>query len=310
LGWAEPPSMPIDIQVKTILNKSKRRDPWFLDEYTVNPYSGCSFNCLYCYIRGSKYGIHMEDKLSVKANAVELLDRQLRLRANKGQYGIIVLSSATDPYLQFEKSTELTRRLLEVILKYRFPLHVITKSSLVSRDFDLLQEIRTHAILPKDLEGRLIDRLFLTFSFSTVDNTIARIFEPGATPPSERLETLALARSHGFTSGVSMMPMLPYITDTGESLEQMFATFAALNASYVFPATITLFGNGPSDSKTLVLRAVEKHFPHLAEKYTRLFAADNKLPAYYQQAFSRKSAELLEKYHLRNHLYTSDHIVK
>src|SRR5436189_3872054 len=107
--------MPNFIDVKSILNKTKRRDAWFLDDYTINPYSGCSFNCLYCYIRGSKYGTHMEKKLSVKTNAVELLDKQLKNRAKKGQYGIIVLSSATDPYLQFEKDMQLTRRLLEVI---------------------------------------------------------------------------------------------------------------------------------------------------------------------------------------------------
>src|SRR5215212_6377570 len=105
--------MPTGIQVKSVLNKTKRRDPWFLDDYTINPYSGCSFNCLYCYIRGSKYGIHMEDKLSVKENAVELLDKQLANRAKKNQFGFIAMSSATDPYLQIEKETMLTRRLLE-----------------------------------------------------------------------------------------------------------------------------------------------------------------------------------------------------
>ena len=89
---------------KSILNKTKQRDPWFLDDYTVNPYSGCSFNCLYCYIRGSKYGVNMAEKLSVKQNAIDLLDRALALRARKKQYGIIVLSSATDPYLQFEQT--------------------------------------------------------------------------------------------------------------------------------------------------------------------------------------------------------------
>src|SRR6185503_7216254 len=107
--------MPHAIQVKSILNKTKRRDPWFLDEYTINPYSGCSFNCLYCYIRGSKYGTNMEEKTAVKSNALELLKKQLHNRAKKRQYGIIVLSSATDPYLQMEREQQLTRRILEKI---------------------------------------------------------------------------------------------------------------------------------------------------------------------------------------------------
>jgi hypothetical protein len=75
--------MPYAIQVKSILNKTKRRDPWFLDEYTINPYSGCSFNCLYCYIRGSKYGTNMEEKTAVKSNALEVLEKQLHNRAKK-----------------------------------------------------------------------------------------------------------------------------------------------------------------------------------------------------------------------------------
>src|SRR5690349_20546796 len=190
--------MPQLIQSKTILNKTKRRDPWFLDDYTLNPYSGCSFNCLYCYIRGSKYGEHMEEKLAIKMNSPELLEKQLSLRAKKNQYGIIVLSSATDPYLQFEIDTMLTRRLLEIILAYKFPLHVITKSDLVIRDFELLEKINAQAILPADLENKLSDKVFITFSFSTTDDVIAAIFEPGATPPSVRIKTLQAARDRGF----------------------------------------------------------------------------------------------------------------
>src|SRR6267142_1819031 len=190
--------MPHEIQVKSILNKTKRRDPWFLDDYTLNPYSGCSFNCLYCYIRGSKYGIHMEEKLSVKVNALALLEKALTLRSRKGQYGIIVLSSSTDPYLQIEKEYRLTRQILELILKYRFPVHIITKSDLVVRDFDILREIDRHAILPADLQDKLVHKVCITFSFSTLDDQIGKLFEPGATPPTQRLITLRRALQEGF----------------------------------------------------------------------------------------------------------------
>lgn len=290
------------IIVKSILNKTKRRDPWFLDDYTVNPYSGCSFNCLYCYIRGAKYGINMEEKLSVKSNAVELLEKQLSVRARKNQYGIIVLSSATDPYLQIEKTQQLTRHLLEVILRYRFPVHVITKSDLVIRDFDLLEAIDREAILPDDLRSKLSRKAFVTFSFSTLDDSIAHIFEPGATPPSKRLETLKLAIQTGLFSGVSLMPLLPFITDTAAQLEHMFQTFKTAGVDYIFPATLTLYGSEPSDSKTLVLRAVEKHYPHLLEKYHRFFADGSQMPLYYRQAFSQKMAALCRQYQLSNNI--------
>lgn len=293
--------MPLLIQSKTILNKTKRRDPWFLDEYTINPYSGCSFNCLYCYIRGSKYGEHMEEKLSIKQNAVELLEKQLALRAKKNQYGIIVFSSATDPYLQFEKEQLLTRRILEVILHYRFPVHVITKSDLVVRDFDLLKQIDEAAILPADLQNKLSHKAIISFSFSTIDDSIASIFEPGATPPSLRMEALKAALQQGFHSGVNLMPLIPYITDTAEHLEKMFQAFSSLQIKYIFSATITLFGSEPSDSKTLMLSAVEKHYPHLLPKYQKFFAGSNtEMPKYYRDAFYKKTKELSEKYGLVN----------
>lgn len=286
-----------------MLNKTRRRDPWFLDDYTINPYSGCTFNCLYCYIRGSKYGEYMEEKTAVKVNAIEVLEKQLSSRARKKQYGIIVLSSATDPYLHFEKELMLTRKILELILHYRFPLHIITKSDLVSRDFDLLKRINENAIVPADLENKLSQKVFITFSFSTLDDKIASVFEPGATQPSVRLETLKHAMQQGFRSGVSLMPLLPFITDTGESLEFMFSRFAEIGINHIFPASITLFGFGPSDSRTLVFRAVESHYPHLLEKYRNWFSGKNfQMPLHYQEALKRNTIELSEKYGIRNTL--------
>jgi DNA repair photolyase len=75
--------MLIEKEAKSILNKHKQRDSWFLDEYSVNPYEGCSCNCLYCYVRGSKYGENMEEKLAVKVNALGILEKQLQIRAKK-----------------------------------------------------------------------------------------------------------------------------------------------------------------------------------------------------------------------------------
>ncbi len=168
--------MPKEIEIKSVLNKTKKRDSWFLCDYTINMYSGCSFNCLYCYIRGSKYGTHMERNLGIKVNAIERLEKQLATKAKKQQYGIIVVSSATDPYLQFEEEYKLTRQALALIAKYRFPVHIITKSDLVIRDLDLLEEIDQTAILPVDLQEKLGRGTMITFSFSTIDERISAIF--------------------------------------------------------------------------------------------------------------------------------------
>ena len=291
--------MPKEIEVKSVLNKTKKRDKWFLDDYTFNPYSSCSFNCLYCYIRGSKYGSNLEQSLSVKTNAIELLDKQLANRAKKKQYGIIVLSSATDPYIQIEQKYKLTRQALEVIRKHKFPVHMITKSDMIVRDFDLLKEIDRGAILPSDLP-QLNRGVMISFSFSTIQDEIGKIFEPGAALPSERIAAIKDTVNQGFLTGVSLMPLIPYISDTTEQLNQTFSLFKKIGIDYVFPATITLFGNGKADSKTLMLNAINKHYPELIKKYENFFTKNTQMPQYYQKAFRKKMNELCEEYGLNN----------
>lgn len=288
--------MPTAITVKSVLNKTKKRDSWFLDDYTINMYSGCTFNCLYCYIRGSKYGTHMEEKTSYKQNALEVLEKQLALRAKKKQHGFIVLSSATDPYLHFEKELQLTRQALQLIAQYQFPVHIITKSPLVTRDFDILNEIAERAILPIDFTNQFSPKVFVTFSFSTIDDEVGKIFEPGAPLPSERLAAFSLAIKNNFHSGISLMPLLPGITDTDEHLDKMFATFKTLGAKYILPATLTLFGNNTDDSKTLTLRAIEKHYPKLLRSYNIYFLNGNQMSITFKNNFYRKTNKLLALY--------------
>lgn len=282
-------------EAKSILNKTKSRDSWFLDDYTINPYSACGYNCLFCYIRGSKYGEHMESSLRVKSNAPELLEKQLALRAKKGQFGFIVMSSATEPYQKAEEKLGLTRQLLEIILKYRFPIHIITRSKLVLRDLDLLKAIHEQAILPPDLQ-KLGGGTILTFSFSTMRDEVAKIFEPGACPPSLRLETLQEVSAQGFRTGVSLMPLLPYISDTTDELEFTFETLQRSGAKFIMPSTITLFGHDKPDSRTLIFNAVRKHYPHLLPKYEKYLGQSDYMPQFYFTAFQKKMQELSEKY--------------
>ncbi len=291
------------IQVKSVLNKTNKRDGWLLDDYTINPYSACSYNCLYCYIRGSKYGVNMAEKLAVKSNALEVLEKQLMIRAKKNQQGFVVLSSATDPYLQAESETLLTRGILELLLKYRFPVHVITKSDLVQRDFDLLEQINERAQLPADLHDKIQHKVVITFSFSTLDSRVAKIFEPAAPSPEKRLQALSATLKKGFYTGVCLMPLLPYISDTGEQLEIFYETFQKMGVHYVMPASLTLFGNASHDSKTLVLRAVEKYYPQLLERYQRFFSRSNEMPSYYRGAFAQKQLELSRNYQLKNKIF-------
>ena len=238
----------------------------------------------------------MEEKLSIKSNALEVLDKQLKSRARKNQHGIIVLSSATDPYLQIEKDTQLTRKILELILLYRFPIHIITRSNLVVRDFDLLKEINEKAILPDNLASTLGHGVIITFSFSTIDDVVQKIFEPGATPATQRLEAVKQSLASGFHTGISLMPLLPYITDTPEYLIKMFTTFKEINVNYILPASLTLFGNNASDSKPLVFSAIRKHYPDLEVQYSKLFSFGFQPPKWYRDMVDKRSSFLCQQF--------------
>ncbi len=277
-----------EITVTSVLNRKKKRDALFLDDYTINPYSGCSFNCIYCYVKGSKYGFHQENKASLKWNAIELLKKQLQLGARKKQFGFIVLSSSTDPYVQFEEEESITRDILLLILEHRFPVHIITKSPMVIRDFDVLNEINRNAVLPDDLQNRLEHKVLITFSFSTIDKEVASIFEPGAPSPEERLTGLMNAHEAGFKTGVSMMPLIPYITDTDDSLQRMLHAFKNSGSHYVLPSSLTLSGYGSSHNFALVKRAIAKYYPELISKYDLLYGTTGQLPAYYQSALMHR----------------------
>ena len=159
--------------VKSILNKHKKRDNWFLDDYSINPYEGCGFNCTYCYVHGSKYGENLAEKIVIKKDAASILDKQLTNRARKNEYGFIAVGSATDAYMQVEEETGLTREFLKVILKHKFPVFISTKSDLIKRDLDLLMQIDKAAILPEDLRANPGRGVIISFSFSTLDELLS-----------------------------------------------------------------------------------------------------------------------------------------
>lgn len=284
-------------QVKSVLNKQKRQDDWFLTEYSVNPYMGCPF-CIYCYARGSKYGAHRPKGLTVKINAPEVLDKQLFNRAKKGQYGFIGFASE-EPYLPIEKEYKISRRLLEIILKHKFPVHVLTKSTLIVRDLDILRQIDKKAILPKNLISKLKHRVIISFSFSTIDEKTAKIFEPGAPKPKERLETMKKCKKAGFLVGACFIPVLPFISDSEEQLEYMIKSAKDYGADYVFVGSLTLFGDGPTDCKTMVFKALEKHFPELLPKYQKMFQYFFYPPQTYQGQLDETARRICKRYKIK-----------
>ena len=283
-----------EISVKIILNRHRKRDEWFLDDYSLNPYQLCEFNCLYCYIRGSKYGGDLRSDLAVKVNAPELLEKELRRRSRRGEYGFIAISSATEPWMYIEKKYRITRRCLDIIAKYRFPVHCLTKSTLILRDLDLLHEIDRNAILPSDL-SELGHGTLITFSISSLDDKIAAIFEPNAPRPMDRLKTLEKVKDAGFYAGIAYMPVLPYISDSDDQLMEMIKTAKEFRADYVFFGDLTLYGVG----KRIYFKILEKYFPELYDKYLEIYRSGSYIEKTYRRRFYNRVKILSRRYGLK-----------
>src|SRR6476619_2161824 len=111
----------------------------------------------------------MTDHLSVKLNVTSMLEKQLQLRARKNQYGFVAVGSATDAYMHQEEQLRITEKILTLLLKYRFPVFISTKRSLIARDIELLKAIDKAAILPEDLQSKLHRGVILSVSISTMD---------------------------------------------------------------------------------------------------------------------------------------------
>jgi len=286
-------------RVKSVLNKHKQRDSWFLDDYSVNPYEGCSCNCLYCYIRGSKYGENMEDGIVVKSNILDILQRQLRTRAKKRQYGIVAVGSGTDAYMRQEEKFRLTEDILKLLLRHRFPVFISTKSTMILRDVELLRQIDKDAIVPDDLKQKLNRGAILSVSISTMNNEISNVLEAGAATPQQRLETLSQLKGQGFLAGVNAIPVLPFISDSEEELEKIISAAKHAGADYILIGGLTLFGDQPADSRTLYFNFLNRYDPSLIPRYEMLYKQNFFLPKEYLQQLKERSQRICAKYDIR-----------
>ncbi len=186
---------------KTIVNKVTSPDVGM--QYSLNPYQGCEHGCVYCYARNShEYwgygaGLDFESKILVKKNAPELLEKKLKNRNWKAYP--IALSGNTDCYQPIEKKLKITRKLLEIFLKYRHPVGIITKNALIQRDIDILSELSKNNLVS----------VFL--SITTLSEETRRILEPRTASIQKRLDTLKKLNDNGIPTNVMMAPIIPSI---------------------------------------------------------------------------------------------------
>lgn len=266
-----------EIEARTLLQPVRQPDEWFGLDYGMNLYRGCQHQCVYCDTRSECYGLDgFSREVLVKANALELLERELPRKRRKGVVG---LGSMNDAYMPLERERRLTRRALEALLRHGFPLHVLTKSDLVLRDLDLLREIA---------------RVFaaVSFSLTTADDTLARVLEPGAPAPSARFAAMRGLADAGIRTGVVLMPVLPFLTDEEASVVEVVRRSAAHGATYAIAA----FGMTLRDrQRSFYYETLDRHFPGLRPRYEKAFgerySASARRPRALAEAFARACAE-------------------
>lgn len=235
---------------KTILTRNESPDLPF--SVTLNPYRGCEHGCIYCFARpthaylGLSPGLDFETRLYAKTNASELLRRELAHQSY--QVSPIAFGMNTDAYQPCERDLKITRRCLEVLHECNHPLGMITKSALIERDMDLLQDMTA-----KDL-------VTVAITITTLDHSIARTLEPRAASPSRRLQTIEKLTRAGIPVLVSVAPVIPFVTE--QELEKVMQ--AAANAGAVAAGYTVL--RLPWEVNPLFQQWLQTHFPERAER--------------------------------------------
>ncbi|QQZ42219.1 PA0069 family radical SAM protein [Pseudomonas sp. SK3(2021)] len=233
---------------KSIITRNSSPDLPF--DRSINPYRGCEHGCIYCYARPSHAywdlspGLDFETRLIAKTNAAAMLEQQLSKPGYK--CAPINLGSNTDPYQPIEREHQLTRRTLEVLLRYRHPVTIVTKGSLILRDLDLLVELA---------EQRLVA---VMISLTTLDDELKRILEPRAAAPKARLRAIRVMREAGIPVGVLCSPMIPMINDS--ELESLLAEAHAAGAQSAAYMMLRL----PLEVAPLFEEWLNAHYPQRA----------------------------------------------
>lgn len=206
------------IPAKTILSAYMKKG-WFGCNYNMNLYRGCPHGCIYCDSRSACYGIKRFDTPRAKENALAILARELK---SKRRRGTILTGSMSDPYNPLESGLNLTRGALKLICGERFGVMILTKSNLILRDAELIQNIGRYAPAVAGL------------TITTADDALCKRVEPNVCATGDRFKAIQSLSRMGVMCGVLLMPLLPFINDTVENVRAIVQKAADSGARWVY----------------------------------------------------------------------------
>ncbi len=268
-----------EITCESAMNHLKRRIPYSWD---LNIYRGCGHGCKYCYAMYSHDYLGAENYFSdifVKTNIVEQLEKELS--SPKWKREIVNIGGITDSYQPAEEKYRLMPEILKLLIKYKTPAIISTKSDLILRDYDLIGELSK------------ITYINVAATITTMDENIRKIIEPGGVESEKRFNMLKEFRKTNASIGLHVMPIIPYLTDSFENFDLLFSKAYDSDVHYVLPGTLYLRGK----TRTVFFDFIKKELPHLYDDLAKLYktgGADKE----YKNSLYKTVNELREKYNL------------
>ena len=241
------------IPAKHIIYKTKSPGEWFGLDYNMNIYRGCCHGCIYCDSRSDCYKNTDFDTVKIKENALQTMRDDLR---RKVKTGVIGTGAMSDPYNPLERERKLTRNSLELINAFNFGVGITTKSDLITRDIDILQDIKSHS--------PVIAKITIT----TADKELCADIEPNVATATERFDTLSALADAEIFCGVLMIPILPYINDTEENIINILRQAKEAGAKFVYTYMGMTLRQG---NREYFYNQLDKFLPQVKEKYIKRF---------------------------------------
>lgn len=268
-----------EMTTSTACNKLKRKMPFAWD---LNIYRGCEHGCKYCYAMYSHQYLDSEryfEDIYVKTNIVEQLEQQLSSPSWKRE--VVNIGGVTDSYQPIEAQYKLMPDILKLMIKYKTPCIISTKSDLILRDYDLIAELSN------------ITYVNVAATITCMDEEVRGKIEPKGVESLKRFAMLKEFSKTNASTGLHFMPIIPYITDTRENVNSLYAHAKDSKVDYVLPGTLYLRGK----TRTVFFDFIKEEFPDLYEKLKLLYKTGGADKEYKNKLYLMVN-ELKAKYNL------------
>ncbi|MDX9845408.1 MAG: radical SAM protein [Tenuifilaceae bacterium] len=262
----------IEVTCQSALHKLKRRIPYGWD---LNIYRGCEHNCRYCYAMYSHEYLQDDDfheNIYVKTNVVDKLEEELRSASWKRE--IVNIGGVTDSYQPCEAHFKIMPQVLKLLIKYKTPAIISTKSDLVLRDYDLIDELSR------------LTYINIASTITTTDESISELIEPGAVPSARRFAMLKAFRNTNASVGLHVMPIIPFVTDSFENIDSLCSSAAEANVHYMLTGTLYLRGK----TRKSFFDFIQHQMPHLYNSLLTMYCKGGASKEYKDKLYAMVNA--------------------